>query len=113
MVYAIVATFIAFDFVTGIAKAFKHRDFNSSIMREGLFHKLGSVFAVTLGVLVDYAQGYIDVGVTVPVAGSICGYIVLMEIGSICENIGKINPELIPEKIRPFFGKLHTTKEDI
>ena len=107
MVYKIVATFIALDFLTGLTKAFKEKNYNSTIMREGLFHKLGSVLAVAFGVLVDYAQTFIDIGVTVPVAISVCTYVILMECGSIVENIGVINPDLVPDKIKPFFGKLN------
>lgn len=106
MVYLMVACFIALDFITGLAKAFKEKNYNSCTMREGLFHKTGSALCVVFGVLVDYGQQYIDIGVSVPVASAICGYIIIMECGSIIENIGAINPEIVPEKIRQLFGKL-------
>lgn len=104
--YVIVGTFIALDFVTGLIKAIKENDFDSSKMREGLFHKCGSVLCVTFGVLIDYAQTYLELGITAPVAVAICTYIVLMECGSIAENIGAINPELLPEKLKSHFSKI-------
>lgn len=106
MVYLMVLVFIILDMVTGLVKAFKEKNYTSSIMREGLFHKCGSALCVVFGVIVDYAQTLIDLGQTVPVAIPICGYIILMEIGSIIENICAINPEIMPDKLKAYFSKL-------
>ena len=106
MVYIITACFIILDMVTGLIKAFKEKNYTSSVMREGLFHKCGSVLCVVFGFLIDYAQGYLDLGVTVPIAIPICIYICLMEVGSIIENVAKINPAIVPEKFAQFFHKL-------
>ena len=106
MIYIIVGVFIALDFVTGLIKAFKEKNYNSSVMREGLYHKSGSILCVLFGVLVDYAQMFLDLGSTIPVATGICGYIVLMEIGSIIENLCAINPEIMPTKLKSYFAKL-------
>lgn len=106
MIYGITAGFIGLDMATGLIKAFKEKAYTSTIMREGLYHKLGSAIAVIFGLLVDYAQGYLDLGVTIPMAAAICSYIVLMEIGSIIENVCAINPEIMPDKIKSYFSKL-------
>ena len=106
MLYVIVALFIVLDFVTGLIKAFKEKAYNSSVMREGLYHKCGSALCVAFGFLVDYTQTLVDIGVTVPVAVSICVYIIIMEIGSIIENLCAINPDILPDKIKGFFAKL-------
>ena len=106
MIYLIVALFIVLDMVTGIIKAFKEKAYTSTIMREGLFHKCGSILCVAFGALVDYTQTLVDRGVTVPVAVSVCVYIIIMEIGSIIENIGIINPDIVPDKLKAFFSKL-------
>jgi phage-related holin len=103
--------FICLDFATGIIKGLATHTFKSSIMREGLYHKIGSILIIALGVLVDYAQGYLDIGVTVPVAGAVCAYICLMEIGSGIENICKINPDILPEKITSLFVGLKCSGE--
>lgn len=108
----ITAAFIALDFVTGLVKACASGSFTSTKMRTGLFHKVGLILCVMLGILVDYAQGYLDFGISVPVTVSICGYICLMEIASILENICQINPELMPEKLLGFFGKLDAGKNN-
>lgn len=106
MVYLITGAFILLDFITGLIKAFKEKNYCSSIMREGLFHKTGSILVIVFGWLVDYAQTFIDLGVTIPVALSLCAYLILMEIGSIIENVCIINPEIMPDKIKGYFAKL-------
>ena len=73
-------------------------------MRKGLYHKFGSIMLVVLAYLIDYAQRYVDLGFQVPIAAGVCVYIILMELGSIVENIGKINPDLLPEKVRAILG---------
>lgn len=110
MIYLITGAFILLDFISGLVKAFTLKDFNSSVMRQGLFHKVGSILVVVFGALVDYAQGYIDLGVSIPVATTICVYICLMEIGSIIENVCKINPRIIPNKLQSYFQKLKVTE---
>lgn len=107
MVYVVTGAFILLDMVTGIVKAFMEKAFTSSVMREGLFHKCGSIIMIVFGCLVDYTQKFIDLGVTIPIATFICGYIILMEIGSILENLGKINPQIVPSKIKSYFKKLN------
>lgn len=107
MVYVLTGAFIVFDFITGLIKAIKERNFNSSIMREGMWHKCGSILVVALATLVEYTQNYIDIGVDLPIVVTVSTYIVVMEVGSIVENIGKINPKLVPEKIKIYFFKLN------
>ncbi len=106
MVYIVTSLFIVMDMVTGLLKAFKEKNYTSSIMREGLFHKCGSLICVAFGVLVDYAQSIMDLGVQIPISTTICVYICLMEIGSVIENICVINPDILPEKLTSYFQKL-------
>lgn len=112
MTVAVVGGFIAMDCITGIIKAVKNKTFSSSIMREGLFHKLGSILAIVLGLFADYAQTVIDLGYSLPIAIPICVYIATMEIGSIIENISAINPQIIPEKLAQFFSKINKGGEN-
>lgn len=107
VVYIVTAAFILLDLVTGIVKAFAEKNYSSSIMRQGLFHKTASVLCVVFGIIVDHAQGYLDLGISIPVALSICTYICTMEIGSIIENLCIINPNFLPEKLREHFQKLN------
>lgn len=99
--------FIAFDILFGLIQALANRNFESKIMRQGLFHKLGEILAYAFGVMCDSALPLVDIMIPFSLAGAITIYIVVMEIGSILENISKISPELakymgfIFEKLRP------------
>lgn len=103
MIYILTLAFIILDFATGLVKAFKAGTFTSTRMRAGLYTKSGLLGLMVLGGLADYAQEFFDLGVTVPTTGAVCGYIVLMEIASIIENLGEINPAILPEKITNLF----------
>ena len=106
IIYIIVTVFIILDIITGLLKAFKQKEYNSTIMREGLYHKCGSIICVIFGTLIDYSQKYLDIGANIPVLKAICGYIILMEITSIIENICLLNPDIMPEKLTQYFKKL-------
>lgn len=103
----IVLIFIAFDILFGLIQALANRTFESKLMRQGLFHKLGEILAYAFGVMCDSALPLVDIMIPFSLAGAITIYIVVMEIGSILENISKISPELakymgfIFEKLRP------------
>lgn len=107
----VVLVFIALDVVTGIAKAFATTGFNSSIMRQGFFHKLGEILAVTLTLIADIGLPEIGVSLDVQLSGMCCVYLVLMEIGSIVENIGAINPDLVGP-LNKIFSKLRGDNDD-
>ena len=87
--YAIVAVliFIIFDYITGLIKAVKNQNISSSIMREGLIHKVSFVLIMVLGILCEVIIQHIDIGITIPLVVPICVYITLTEVSSIIENI--------------------------
>ena len=103
---AIVFAFIVLDFVSGMIKAFKRHEFDSSIMRDGLINKLGELLILILAELAEKALPYFDISIGKPIFNGICTYIILMEIGSVIENVGNINRAIIPTKIRKFFKKI-------
>ena len=111
MVYIITLAFIIFDFVSGYVAAIKNEDVSSKVMREGLFHKAGLVMLMVLAAVIEYGQAYIFDSAPIPIIIPACGYICIMEITSILENITKLNPDILPEKIAMIFGKF-TEKED-
>lgn len=103
---AIVLAFIILDFVCGMIKAFKNHNFDSSIMRDGLINKIGELLILILAALAEKALPYFDISIGKPIFNGICTYIILMEIGSSIENVGNINKEIVPSKIRKFFKKI-------
>ena len=104
MLPLITCIFFFFYLASGGVAACANHKWKSSEMRKGLYHKFGSIMLVVLAYLIDYAQKYVDLGFRVPIAAGVCVYIILMELGSIVENIGKINPDLLPDKVRAILG---------
>ena len=102
----IICVFIGFDILTGLLKSFSQGSYESSKMRAGLFHKLGELIAFALCVTVDVFAPQLEIVIPFKLSGAVTVYIALMEIGSIVENIGIMNPDIgkyltgIFEKVR-------------
>jgi phage-related holin len=110
--YAITAAFIALDVLSGIAKAIKKKEWNSTIMREGLFHKMGFILIIGLAVLCDYGQRYLNIGFNIPITAGVCVYVITTEIGSVIENVAVLNPSIIPSKLKSIFIKVKGGNEN-
>lgn len=87
----------ALDVLTGYAAAMRRGELNSTIMRDGLWNKMGEVFAIVMGKMVEiclsvFGGDFIGTDLDVPICTAVCGYIAIYEITSIIENIGKLNP---------------------
>lgn len=106
IVLLITTIFIILDVATGIFKCLSTKSYDSSKMRQGLYHKLGSIFCIAFCMLCDFSQKYLDIGATIPLTKAVCAYICVMEIGSIIENICVLNPDILPDKIKQYFKKL-------
>lgn len=105
--YIVIATllFIVFDFVSGFVQAVANKEVRSEKLRQGLFHKCGFVFAIVFGMLCEWAMSFVDLGFDVPIALTICIYIILTEIMSILENLGKLSPELASSGFMSIFKR--------
>lgn len=105
MQYIITCIMIAMDFITGMAQAVYNGEWQSSVMRKGIFHKLAIMGVLVLAALFDWAKGYIDLGVlsTLPISGAVCAGFTIMEIGSTLENLHKINDD-IPNSFNGLFS---------
>lgn len=90
----IVASFILADILTGLIAAVRNGEYKSSVMRVGLWSKLGEVAAILLAVLCEWALPVMNVDIQLPIFEGVSGYICIMELGSCVENITKISPEL-------------------
>lgn len=111
IIFGVVFALMVLDFLSGTIAAIGQHDWKSRIMREGLLHKCSLLLCVALGVVLNVGQGYLDMGIQIPVYQCIsCCYIALMEAGSVIENVCKANPQLAPEKLKAVLGL--TKKED-
>ena len=97
--------FNGLDLITGIVGAIRDGEqIKSSKLRDGLFKKVGFIFCYTLGVAINYAESYLTLPFGVYLVPIICTYTIITEVVSIVENISKINPDILPEKIKELIG---------
>ena len=90
--WIVVAAAILLDIITGLIKAFYTKTFSSSVMRQGLFHKLGELLAVAILYGAEIALPMIGVEANLPLFPAGVGYCTLMELGSIIENLRSFTP---------------------
>lgn len=102
-VIIVACTFMLLDIISGFTAAIVNKCVDSSKMKEGLLHKCGFILAICLGCLCDYSMLYIDMGFNIPIQESVCLYIILTELMSNLENLGKISPDLSNSKFMTIF----------
>jgi len=108
------------DYLSGTAAAHKSGEWSSQIAREGVWHKLGEIFAVLVAALCDIALKVIVQGSGVDLAvlgfeiGPIVTPVVLLwyiftELGSIAENAEKMGapvPSWIKRGLKQYRDKI-------
>ena len=107
----VVLVFILADVIVGVIKAAYKTGFKSAKMREGLYHKLGEILAVIFGVLCELAFPIVGIDIKIPIVSSICIYLVIMETGSIVENLAIISPN-IQKILSKVFGAYKEEKDE-
>lgn len=95
--------FNGLDLLTGIVSAVKSKDIKSAKLRDGLFKKVGFMFCYFVAWLVDTEGQVIGFQFGVNILPVIILYVCTTELVSILENICKINPDLLPEKLMELF----------
>ncbi|WP_288920541.1 phage holin family protein [uncultured Bifidobacterium sp.] len=103
--YEILAVIVVsgLDYVTGVVGAIMHGNLSSSQMREGLGHKFAYLVTFFLAWFIDFEMNHIDLGFNAAITPLVTTGIVLIELSSIIENIGEINPELKASKLLQIF----------
>lgn len=105
-----VLVFTTVDYITGVINAVMHGKLSSTKMREGLGHKFAYLCVFFVSWFIDFEMGHIDIGFHTALTPLVTVGIVLIELSSIIENIGKINPEITEAKFMKIFTDYH--KED-
>lgn len=91
------------DYLTGYSAALKNGEWSSSVAREGLWHKGGCIIVVLAAGILDAVIGYLlshVPAIDLPFEGSVfltalvVVWYILMELGSILENVGKLGAPL-------------------
>ena len=108
---------MAVDYFTGYGAAMKNGEWSSNIAREGLWHKAGCIFAVLVAGILDAVVGYLLGNIhglalpfeyTVIICPLVVTWYLLMELGSILENVGKMGAPL-PEFLKKMIAVLKAT----
>lgn len=102
--------FMAIDVFTGVLKAVKSKELNSTKAREGIYKKASFILFIAFGYLADYAMDYVNMGFNLPAAATICTLIIVTEAISVLENLGQINPDLV-KLVAPFLSALNKKEE--
>lgn len=102
-VIGVTCAFIVLDIFCGLAQAAKNGEISSTKMRDGLWHKLGFIGAIALASLCEFSENIVDLGFAIPLCAPVCVFIILTEIVSILENLGKLSPELASSEFLKYF----------
>lgn len=100
-----VLVFIITDYITGTIEAMMHGKLSSTKMREGLGHKFAYLCVYFIAWFIDFEMRHIDIGFHNTLTPIVTIGIVLIELSSIIENIGKINPELNQAEFMKIFNQ--------
>lgn len=98
--------FMVIDVFTGVLKAVKNKELNSTKAREGIYKKASFILFIAFGYLADYAMDYVNMGFNLPAAVTICTLIIVTEAISVLENLGQINHDLV-KLVAPFLSALN------
>lgn len=107
-----VFVFIIVDYITGVVNAAMHGKLSSTKMREGLGHKFAYLCVFFIAWFIDFEMGHINIGFHTALTPLVTVGIVLIELSSIIENIGRINPELAQAKFMKIFTDYNSKDED-
>lgn len=100
-----VLVFTITDYITGVIGAIMQGNLSSTKMREGLGHKFAYLCVFFIAWFIDFEMRYIDIGFHSALTPIVTIGIVLIELSSIIENIGKINPDLTQAKFMKVFSQ--------
>lgn len=112
------------DYISGTAAACKNGAWSSKTARQGLWHKLGQIFAVMVAAIADGALGLLldklpEVGVSWPgaVLPVVLAWYLITELGSILENavnLGAAVPSWLTKMLQAGLKAVDTeaSKED-
>lgn len=97
----------ATDIVVGLIAAIREHEIKSTKLRDGLFKKMGFIFCYMLAFLIDEHAGDVGISFDVPICPPLAVYVFFTEMVSILENIARINPTLVPDKLLEMFHVKH------
>jgi hypothetical protein len=92
------------DIVTGVARAALAGEISSAGWFRGLLRKSAIAGCFALAVLLEWIQGFLDIGVIVPLVVPVAAYICITEGTSTYENLVCIDPSMRPSSLDKIFA---------
>lgn len=105
----LILTLVIIDYGSGLIGSIANGTFNSSKAREGLLHKFAYAIVLVVTVIIEKLAVYYDLGYVYADAlfTLVCIWIIITEVGSILENVIKINPSLADNDFMQIFANQH------
>ena len=99
------------DILVGFIGAIIQHNISSTKMREGILHKILMLVLIFVCLTIEVAASHMfKLPYDIPTCEVICGYIVVMELASIIENISTAYPEFAKSGLAKLFN-LNEKKE--
>lgn len=96
-----------FDILAGFLGACIRHDVSSTKMRDGIGHKCLELVFIVISYILSAGLTHVSgMNITVPSTEVVCGYIIVMELASVIENVGKSWPEFSSTQLYGYFRKI-------
>ena len=96
-----------FDILAGFFGACIRHDVSSTKMRDGIGHKCLELVFIAISYILSAGLTHVSgMNISVPSTEVVCGYIVVMELASVIENVGKSWPEFSGTQLYGYFRKI-------
>lgn len=93
------------DVLVGFIVAAINNDLSSTKMRKGLLHKVLMLILIAVCLAIELAIGHtVQLPYDIPTCEVVCGYIVIMELISVLENIGRGYPQFTDSALFKLFN---------
>ena len=100
------------DVVVGFIQAAINNKLSSTKMRQGLLHKVLILILIFVCLAIEIGIGHtVKLPYDIPTCGVVCGYVIVMELISILENIARGYPEFATSQLFKLFNLDSKDKE--
>ena len=100
------------DVVVGFIQAAINNQLSSTKMRQGLLHKVLILILIFVCLAIEVGIGHtVKLPYDIPTCEVVCGYVIVMELVSILENIGRGYPQFADSQLFKLFNLSDKDKE--
>lgn len=100
------------DILVGFVTAAINNEISSTKMRQGLLHKVLMLVLIIVCLAIELAIGHtVELPYDIPTCEVVCGYIVVMELMSVLENIGRGYPQFAGSALFKLFNLADKDKD--